>query len=435
MKLDLDGLYKKRVCVAVSGGRDSVCLLHALLSAAEGAQIAVSALTCEHGIRGAASEEDLAFVIGLCDRWDVPLDIFRADVPALARAEKIGLEEAGRRFRYACYSRVLAEGKADMVATAHHLGDAAETALFRLARGTSLAGMDVFPAREGIVRPLKNTPRAEIEAYVAAHALPFREDGTNADVRFSRNRIRLEVLPALEKAAHGAAEHIAAFAARAAEDDKYLQAEAAKALCRRAGAVCVPLSLPVPLFSRAVLAALRACGVQKDYTSADVAAAARLKTLQSGKRVTLSGGAEGVREGEYIAFYRPSAAPLSADAAAFPFGFGTFPMGEYTGMVGTEEAEGALVADLGAFPAGCVVRTRREGDLIKPPGGGTKTLKKFLTEKKIPARIGRALPLIACGSEVLAVFSVGIAEEVRVTEKTVRRAYLTLSPRGEGEHA
>ena len=216
MKVDFGQLSGKRVCVALSGGRDSVCLLHALLAHAE--RGAVSALTCEHGIRGAASEDDLAFTQDLCRAWGVPLRVFRADVPALARAQKCGLEEAGRNFRYACYRQVVASGEADAVATAHHADDAAETVLFRLVRGTSAAGLNVFPAREGIVRPLLHTTRAEIDAYAARHHLPYVDDASNEDIQFARNRLRHAVMPVLEQTVHGAAEHLVAFAARAAED-------------------------------------------------------------------------------------------------------------------------------------------------------------------------------------------------------------------------
>ena len=187
--------------------------------------------------------------------------------------------------------------------------------------------------------------------------------------------------------------------------------------------MCVPVGLPAPVFSRACLAALAACGVERDYTSANLAEIARLTVLQSGRKATLPEGVTAVREGSMIAFL--PAQPQN-DGAELPFGHGTFSVGGYTVMVGETYAEGALVADMDAFPEGCVIRTRREGDVFAPFGGGTKPLKKFLTDKKIPARIGRALPLVACGGEVFAVFGTEISEKVRLTERTVRRGYLSI---------
>ena len=289
-----------RVCVALSGGRDSVALLHALKTGG----VKVSALTCGHGMR-AASEGDIAFVEGLCRDWNVPLRVFRADIPARAEMQKRGLEETARVWRYECFARVVAEGEADTVATAHHKDDLAETLLFRLARGTSAAGLNVFPARAGIVRPLLGVTRAQIDAYVTEHALPFVEDESNADVTFSRNRIRHNVLPELERAVPGARDNLVAFAARAVEDDACLCALAAEHVCVEDGMVHIPLALPMPVFSRAVVQALSFLGVTRDYTAANVAQAARLRELQSGRRASLPCGIQAVREGDAVVFCRP----------------------------------------------------------------------------------------------------------------------------------
>ena len=406
-----------RVCVALSGGRDSVALLHALKTGG----VKVSALTCGHGMR-AASEADIAFVEGLCRDWNVPLRVFRADIPARAKAQKRGLEETARVWRYECFARVVAEGEADTVATAHHKDDLAETLLFRLARGTSAAGLNVFPARAGIVRPLLGVTRAQIDAYVTEHALPFVEDESNADVAFSRNRIRHNVLPELELAVPGARDNLVAFAARAAEDDACLCALAAEHVRVEDGMVHIPLALPMPVFSRAVVQALSFLGVTRDYTAANVAQAARLRELQSGRRASLPCGIQAVREGDAVVFCRPR----GACPQELPFAYGTFQLGDDTVMVSPSGAPGALMADMDAFPAGCVLRTRREGDMITPFGGGRKTLKKFLTGKKIPARIGHGLPLVAKGSEVYAVIGVEIADDVKVTEKTAHRVWLSV---------
>ena len=408
----------KRVCVALSGGRDSVALLHAFYKNAEHGGIALSALTCEHGLRGERSLADLAFCERLCGTWGVPLRVFRADVAALAAQTKTGVEEAGRNWRNACYARVLEEGDADMIATAHHRDDHAETVLFRLARGTSLAGLDAFGGRAGIVRPLLGVPRAAIDAYLAENGLAFTEDESNADERFTRNRLRHTVLPALEGAVPGAAEHLVQFAERAAEDEAFLAALARERVICGEHVLRVPLSLPAPLFSRACLFAMRACGIQKDYTAANIREAEKLKRLQSGRRVTLPQGVEAAREGEDAVFYLPA----PACRAQAPFGVGTFAAPALE--VGEGRRADALAADLDAFPDGCIVRTRREGDVFTPFGGSEKPLKKFLTDRKVPAREGRMLPLVAKGNVVYAVCGEEIADSVKVTQATRRIGYL-----------
>lgn len=418
--VDLERYRGKRVCVAVSGGADSVCLLHLFRVSCAELGITLSALTCEHGIRGGDSLRDLQFVQSLCEEWGVPLTVFRADVPARAREHKSGIEEEGRRFRYACFREILEAGKADFVATAHHKDDFAETVLFRLARGTSPAGLAAICEGNGIVRPLLSVTRAEIEEYAKRNGLSFVTDDSNFDSRYARNAIRLNVLPALEEAVKGASAHLVEFALRARGDEDYLQSQAAKETVRDGEGYRVPLSLPMPIFSRACLFAMRALGCEHDYTSRNVREIARLKELQSGRRICLPEEIKAVREGDTVYFYRPD----PCEFAPMPFGERKFVCCGREYEVSFEKSANALRADFSAFPEDCEIRTRREGDEFTPFGGGRQSLKEYLTKKKIPARVGKTLPLIACGREVLAVFGTEISESVRITENTGRVVYL-----------
>lgn len=421
MKLfDVQPYAGKRVCVALSGGRDSVALLHFFFENAVRYNIVLSALTCEHGLRGKASRADLAFVERFCRSRKIPLRVFRADVARLAAEQGVGVEEAGRNWRYACFRRVLEEDGADVIATAHHRGDYAETVLFRLARGTSLAGMNAFPKRPGIVRPFLHMTRAAIDAYIEENALPYVEDESNADERFTRNRLRRSVLPVLEETIPGAAEHLVQFAERAAADEDYLSSLARPYVTAEKGEARVPVELPAPLFLRASLAAMKACGVTQDYTSVNLQDVARLQTLQSGRRIDLPKGLIAVREQRDIVFFRPTALPEREVA----FGLKDFSADGYALIVSAGDRRNALAVDLDAFPKECVVRMRREGDVFTPFKGTQRTLKKFLTDRKIPARLGHSLPLVACGNVVYAVCGVEISDAVRITERTVRRGAL-----------
>ena len=406
----------RTICVALSGGRDSVCLLHLCLSAREEYGLNLSALHCNHGIRREAAEEE-RFVRELCAEWGIPLTVRSADVPALSRANGRGLEEEGRAFRYRCFEELLKSG-VEFVATAHHLDDVAETLLFRLARGTSLAGMRGISEYGGIIRPLLSLSRGQIDGYVREHALPYVEDGSNADITFARNRIRHTVLPALEEVCAGAAEHIVAFARRAGEDDDFLQSLAAQSLVREGETVCMPCALPRVLFARACVQAMKELGVGHGYTEANLREAYRLRDLQSGRRACLPCGLEAVRRGGEIIFCRPQT--VATDI--LPWALGEQLLGGFTVISEhvTVRERGALCADREKFPEGCVLRTRREGDIFTPYGGKQRTLKKFFTDKKIAAREGRMLPLIACGTRVLVVCGVEIADEVKITEETER---------------
>lgn len=416
---DLKRYAGKRVCVAVSGGVDSVCLLHCFLRAAETHRIALSALTCEHGIRGERSVADRVFVEKLCRKWQIPLSLFSEDVPARAKESGKGIEEAGRDFRYRCFAEILKDGQADVVATAHHRDDFAETALFRLARGTSLAGLASIRERDGIVRPFLSVNRAEIERYAEENGLEYVADESNADESYARNAIRNSVLPALDRAVNGASKHIAEFAFRAKEDDDLLQSLACKEVIGQGDLFRIPADLVPPLFSRACLFAVKSLGCEKDYTSANLRDIAGLKTLQSGRAVNLPSGIVASREGGFVVIYRPKSAER-----AIPFCTGAFQWNGRAYSVSETASAGALRADAAAFPSGAIVRTRREGDVFTPYKGKRKSLKEYLTDKKISARAGRELPLVAKDDSVYAIFGVEISDAVKVTEQTERIVYL-----------
>ena len=419
MQLPLENYKNLRVCVALSGGADSVCLLHYLKQNGAEFGITLSALTCEHGIRGENSLRDLRFVEELCAKWEIPLAVFRADVPAFASQSGRGLEEEGRAFRYACFEMVVAAGKADVVATAHHKGDVAETALFRLIRGTSLKGLALIEEREKIIRPMLDVSRAEIESYAKEHALSYVTDESNFSEEYTRNFLRLHVMPLLEEAVPGAADHLTEFCKKAARDDRYLQDLAREKITRRGNLIALPLSLPAPLFSRAVVLCLNELGLERDYTEANVEAVLSLSEKQSGKRIELPHGIAAVREGDEVVFFRNAGHGAGEGVEReIPFARGEFSFGEFEIGIGTQTCPvdcgfPVLYADGEKFPAGCVVRTRRTGDVFRPFGGGEKSLKKFLTDKKIPARLGHALPVIANENRVYAVFGVEISDEVK----------------------
>ena len=189
-----------RVLCAVSGGADSVCLLHWLKSESTELGIEVAAAHFEHGIRGGESLRDMRFVEEICAQWSIPLFTERADVPGWALEHSMGLEEAARDLRYDFLFRTAREHGFDRIATAHNANDNAETVLFNLTRGTGISGLcGIPPVRDNIVRPLLETTRQEIEEYLAENGLEHTEDSTNADTEYSRNRIRNLAVPVLRE--------------------------------------------------------------------------------------------------------------------------------------------------------------------------------------------------------------------------------------------
>ena len=186
-----------RVGVAVSGGADSVFLLHLLRELAPHQDLRLSVIHIEHGIRGTASIADAGFVSQLAAGFGLPIHMRQATVPAIGG----NLEEAARNVRQAFYTELIASGTVDRVATGHTRSDQAETVLYRILRGSGLTGLSgILPVTEaGLIRPLLETDRAEIESWLRERGIAWREDETNQDRNYARNRLRHEILPFLRE--------------------------------------------------------------------------------------------------------------------------------------------------------------------------------------------------------------------------------------------
>ena len=185
-----------RVLCAVSGGADSMCLLHLLWS--QGYD--VTAAHFEHGIRGEESLRDAIFVEDWCGEHGIPVIVEHGDVPAYAQANGMSLEEAARELRYDFLSRAAERTGAECILTAHNLDDNAETLLFNLTRGSGTPGLRGIPRSRGkILRPLLHVSRAEIEAYLEENHVPHVEDSTNQGDDYTRNLIRHQIMPLLRR--------------------------------------------------------------------------------------------------------------------------------------------------------------------------------------------------------------------------------------------
>jgi tRNA(Ile)-lysidine synthase len=193
-----------RVGAAVSGGADSVALLRLLLDARAELGIVLSVVHFNHKIRGADSDSDEQFVRSFARGFDLEFHSASDDTPAYARTHKLSLEAAARKLRYAFFGRLIAASTVHCVATAHTRDDQAETVLLRFLRGSGTRGLagvhpELRSANGSVVRPLLEVTHAELRLYLEAHSQPWREDASNRDLSYARNRVRHEVLPALRQ--------------------------------------------------------------------------------------------------------------------------------------------------------------------------------------------------------------------------------------------
>ncbi|HYA78705.1 MAG TPA: tRNA lysidine(34) synthetase TilS [Candidatus Bathyarchaeia archaeon] len=218
----------QRIGVAVSGGADSVSLLSLLVELREKLGIVLSVVHFNHKLRGRSSEADEKFVARLAERHSLPCFVSHEDISSKSRREGTNLEDAARRARYAFFECLAREGKIDKVAVAHTADDQAETVLSHILRGTGLAGLGgIHPEVGCVFRPLLKFHRAELRAYLRARRQAWREDSTNRDTKRMRARIRLKLMPLLEKKFQPAvAEHLCQLADLAREDEAWLESSA-----------------------------------------------------------------------------------------------------------------------------------------------------------------------------------------------------------------
>ncbi len=419
-----------KIAVAVSGGVDSVVLLAKMLEKRADMGWRISVVHCEHGIRGEDSRTDGEFVKALAEKFGLPFTMFSADCPALVKQKKVSLEVAARDFRYDCFQRLIDGGEADYIALAHHLDDGAETTLFRLCRGTSLRGVSGMSVVCGsFLRPLLDESKAEILAYAAERNIEYRTDKTNFEREATRNVLRLDVMPVLEREIPGAARSIMQFARLAKEDDEYLYSLASELLERETpqgadSGVRVRFGPPA-LFRRACLSALEQMGIEKDYTAKHLLALDGLRALQTGARIALPKGVFAVRRYDKIAFLFGE--DERTEILERKFEIGEFVWGRYALNISSVLPKDAkfLRADMDKIPENAVIRTRKEGDIFQKFGCGEKSLKKYLIDRKIPAELRDGLPLLAAGKEILAVLGVEISEKIKVTDETKNTVYLT----------
>lgn len=245
-----------RVLCAVSGGADSMCLLHLLWERRERLGIRVAAAHFEHGIRGGDSLADAAFVEEFCRRRGIPCTVEHGNVPEYAKEHGMGIEEAARELRYAFLERTADALGCDRIATAHNADDNAETVLFNLCRGAGADGLcGIPPVRGRIVRPLLGVTRREIEEYLAQNGVPHREDATNASDEYSRNLLRHRVMPVLREINPRVSESVLRTSETLRENGRHLQNEADAFIARFFDGGSVP-QRELAALDRAVAAAV-----------------------------------------------------------------------------------------------------------------------------------------------------------------------------------
>ena len=450
-----------RVLAAVSGGGDSVALLHLLAELAEREVVALAGVAhFNHRLRSLASDEDERFCRDLATRFGLPIVVESADVAEMARSDRISVEHAGHRVRHAFFGRAAGRLGACRVALGHTLDDQAETYLLRLLRGAGAAGFSAIRPRIGlVVRPLLRVSRAELRTYLASQQASFREDASNLDRRVPRNRIRHDLIPSLRVYSPRVVEVLAREAEIARADEEWLARAAnelgASLVQSTKGGVEVDaagLAALHPALGRRVardaLVRVSGCAVGFDHierlrrlaedapTRVDFPRC-RADRLEGVIRLTARAGRGAVARVEPFAYRLEVPGEVSVPEAgvtisAEPAGPGllrprTFSRPQTAGQTATERV--VAVAAAGPF----AVRNWQPGDRFRPLGlqGHRKKLQDLFVDRKVSRAERARIPLVLDAQDrIVWVVGQGVSEDFRVTRGAASVLVLKVRPFG-----
>ena len=429
-----------RVIVALSGGADSCALLHFLHSLRKEYALSLTAVHVNHMIRGQEAERDAFFAEEFCRRLGVTFRLYRRDVPRMAAERGLGLEECGRAVRYEILAQE-AERCGGRIATAHTLSDSVETVLFHIIRGCSVAGLrGIPPVRGNIIRPLILCERADIECYCAANGITYVTDSTNYDTDYTRNRIRLALLPLMREINPSVSDAIGRLSDCAAQDEAYLQAKAeemADAFLSTGDAGVLSPENSALTGRALVIICEKKGGISPEYRHV----AAMKHCLREGKgcvnlpcdmQFTVKNGSvifEKIRKKTSHTEEWPAwRCEIAAGEIITPGGqkiiLQVTDKNKYDNIRKIFENVFQNSLDYDKIKEASF-RGRQNGDTFRPYGRGCrKSLKKLFNERRVPVELRAYLPLLDCGGEIAWIDGFGVAEGFEVTENTTSVLYI-----------
>ena len=421
------------VICAVSGGADSVYLLHRLCCWRMGHPFTLIAAHYNHNLRGEESHRDEEFVRRFVADWcgaarvvsaegeytlpPVELAVGSGDVAGEAKRRRAGLEETAREMRYAFLNEAADRAEADFIATAHNADDNAETLLLHLLRGCGLQGLTgIRPVRGRLIRPMLEVTRAQVEEYLRIYSIPHVEDSSNGTDEYLRNRLRHQVLPLLEELAPGFTRRSRGVIARLRADEDELSRQAA-ALCEQALDIPSGIAVPARVFAEAPQAlAVRAVRLllarlrvgDTDCAAAHLEAAAELcRGTDPSARVDLPGGITVRRQYDLLVLTTETEQDPPPPQPLDP---GENRWGDWTILCEEAVCPGKAYVSPGEFylkPAEYLVRSRRAGDRVKLGPRPERTVKRLMIDRKIPACRRGHIPVLALGERAAAVGGFG----------------------------
>ncbi len=416
-----------KIGVAVSGGKDSMSLLHYLNSISKENHFECIAITIDHGLRE-NSIKDATFVVNYCNANNIKVYMYKVNAERLSKEKGLTIEAAARESRFKIFKALIEKKVVNKIALGHHLQDQAETILLNIFRGSGLSGasgMD-FVRDNVYLRPMLNTSKAEILAYINTNEIPFVEDETNYSNDFARNYIRNMIMPLVRNRWKNADHSICTFGELCRLDDDYIYSTLNdKAIVYESDGV---VKIPVNYFSYPIAVINRI--LRKAFKSIDVISDVERKHMKlinnlaldgdNGSRIMLPNKVQVIKEYNFITITNKNFEPepkvweLERGKIDVP----NFGIIECMVTRKLDINEYSHVIDYSKVPKNAIWRYRKDGDIFEKFGGGTKKLSNYLIDEKIPARLRTHLPVLASGNEILVIAGLEISDKVKIDETT-----------------
>lgn len=427
-----------KIVIGVSGGPDSICLLHLLKELSLDYPFEIMAVHVHHGLRGKEADEDEQFVCDICKEWAIFFKSFRIDIKNEAINRKCSEELAGRKIRYEVFEKVMKEINGDKIAVAHNMNDQAETILMQLFRGSGLRGLGgIAPIRGHIIRPLLEFTREEIINYCMNHHIHFREDSTNELNIYTRNKIRNGIIPLIQEYFNpNIIKTLYNSSTLLREEEAYLDGiakESFRNCLKEENAELIVLdndlfSICHPVIQKRLLrmSIKKILGHIKDIEYNHIVDIMNLSYKNTGKKISLPNGLTVKKQYDKLIFQTSENKELS-----FIYNLaisGTMIIKELGIKIQTKiiDKEKFILLnqntytksfDYGRIENTLQIRTRCKGDRIYL-SKGSKKLKDFFIDEKIPKESRDKIPLLADGNRILWVIGYRYSDAYKITPST-----------------
>lgn len=439
--------YGDYIVVGVSGGIDSTVLLHILYSFKQEYNLILHVVHVHHGLRAEEADRDAFFVQELCKNLNIPCDIFYYDIKKEAKEKKMSEEEAGRMIRYKKFQEVAKhyDGK---IAVAHNSNDQAETILMRLARGTGLKGLiGIVPVRDNIIRPLIACERKEIEKYSEEFQIPFCNDSTNNMDFYTRNKIRHFLIPWMERELNqNTVKSLAKTSSLLLEEEHYLEKQALEAFSyvvekNNSNQIVFDIlkfnQYDIVIKRRMIRKAIMLLKNElKDVSFKHISQILFLLEKQSGKRISLPKGVCAEIQYKKLYLFLGNIDKTSSYSYNLSLGKTIFikELRKYICLSLNEEKKEiksakicTKVFDYDKINTNLSLRTRQAGDfIVLNHSSGTKKLKDYFIDEKIPRQQRDKIPLLTNGKEILWLIGVKTTHSCCVDKNTKNILYVQI---------